>query len=101
MGEVAGRPEQDQDRRIRDALEAQALAQDVLDRLRARGALALAGEAQLLHRQRRVLGPRRRACRDRLVGRRLDRGGVLATLAVVLAFVVPPGRRHDPAATRS
>ncbi len=36
MGEVAGRPEQDQDRRIRDALEAKALAQDVGGRLRAR-----------------------------------------------------------------
>ena len=37
VGEVAGRPEQDEDRRVRHALQAQALAQDVLDRLGARG----------------------------------------------------------------
>ena len=36
MGEVAGRPEQDEDRRVRDALEAEAFAQDVLHGLRAR-----------------------------------------------------------------
>ena len=65
MGEVAGRPEQDQDRRIRDALEAEALAQDVGDRLRARGSLALAGETELLDRRRLALGPRVRPCRDR------------------------------------
>ena len=77
MGEVAGRPEQDQDRRIRDALQPKTLAQDVGGRLRARGALALAREPELLDRQRRVLGPRGRARRDRLVRRRLDRGRVL------------------------
>ena len=56
MGQVAGRPEQDEDRRVRDALEAQALAQDVLDRLGARRPLALAREPEVLHRPRHVLG---------------------------------------------
>ncbi len=42
MGQVAGRPEQDEDRGIRHALQAQALAEDVRRRLRPRRALALA-----------------------------------------------------------
>ena len=45
MGEIAGGPEQDQDRRVRDALQPKPFAQDVGDRLRARGALALAERA--------------------------------------------------------
>ena len=71
VGEVAGRTEQDEDRRIRHALQAQALAQDVLRGLRARGTLALARLAQVLHRPRRVLRPRRGTGRDGLVGRGL------------------------------
>jgi hypothetical protein len=46
VGEIAGRSEKYEDRRIRDALEAQALTQDVGDRLRAGCALALASQAQ-------------------------------------------------------
>ena len=105
VGEVAGRPEQDDDRGIRDALEAQAVAQDVLDRLGPRRALALAGEAQLAHRSRRVLGPWRGPGGDRLVGRRDDRRRVLDRRGVRRR--APPsrrlraGRRHRSAATRS
>ena len=79
VGEVAGRPEQDDDRRVRHALEPQALAQDVLGRLGPRRPLALPREAQVLHRQRRVLvlralGRRRRG--GRRVGARLGVAGV-------------------------
>ena len=77
MGEVAGRPEQHEDRRIGDALEAKPLAQDVLDGFRPRRALALAREADLAHRQRRVLGPGRRLGGDGLVGGRLFARGRL------------------------
>ena len=73
MGEIAGRPEQDQYRRIRHALQAQALAQDVLGGFRPRGTFALARFAEVLHRSRRVLRPRGRSGRDRLIGRRLVR----------------------------
>ena len=72
-------------RRVGDALEAQPLAQDVLDRLGPRRALADARQPQLLHRPRRVLRARRRLGRDRLVGRRLERRRIL-DLAVVVRF---------------
>ena len=56
MGEVAGGAEQDERRRVRDALEAQALAERVRGGP-ARGRLApgLRGEAQVAHRARGVL----------------------------------------------
>ncbi len=72
MGQVAGSAHQHEDRRVRDPFEPQPLAEDVLHRLGARGPLARPGLAEILHRQGRVLGPRRGLRRDRALRRGLD-----------------------------
>ena len=59
VGEVAGRPEQDEDARVRDALEAEALAERVVLWLCGRLRRVAARQAQVAHRPRRVLRPRR------------------------------------------
>ena len=73
VGEVAGAAEQDEDGRVRDALEPEALAEDVLERPGPGSLAALAGQPELLHRARRFLGARPRTSGDRLVGRRFNR----------------------------
>ncbi len=56
VGEVAGGAEQDEGGRVRDPLEAQALAERVLEALLAgRAATVLGREAEVAHRARRVL----------------------------------------------
>ena len=60
VGEVAGRPEQHEDRRIRHAFQAKALAQDVLELAGECLAPRCMREPQLAHRLRRVLRAGRR-----------------------------------------
>ena len=79
MREVARRPEEHERGRVGHALEAQALPQRVVEGLRGRLALALAGETDLADRPRGVatgLRARRRGCgRGAFVRRRALRAG--------------------------
>jgi hypothetical protein len=77
VGQVAGRAEQHDDRRIRDACEAQAFAQDILGLARLRRPATDPRLAHLAHGERRVLWTRGGPGRDRLVGRGLDRRRIL------------------------